>query len=360
MDGAGTDGAGTDGGAEEARRGAGWSPLVVALVVVSLLALIAAVGWVRSTGNGGACEAGPVATKAMPSVVTIYAQAANGVRGNGSGQFLDTAGHVLTNNHVISKAVGGGSVTVLRPNGEELRATLVGRDISTDLAVLSVQPQSAVTPIAFGPAPAIGDQVFAIGAPLGLTDTITAGVLSAQGRSVRVPADGTMTALLVSALQTDAAINPGNSGGTLANCDGELIGVPTAGATADDSLGRPVAGSIGLGFAIPGDTAKSIADRLIADGRVQHGDFGLAVVPISRGESTIAPDALYVSSVTPGGPSARAGLRQSDVITALDGETVSSGDQVQEISLSKSPGETVEVQYDRGGAAQTATVTLGE
>ncbi|MFI5427886.1 S1C family serine protease [Aeromicrobium sp. UC242_57] len=198
----------------------------------------------------------------MPSVVTIFANDASGPAGSGSGEFIDTDGHILTNNHVISSAVDGGSISVLRPNGETLEATLVGRDIQTDLAVLKVSAQTEIVPITFDTreSPRIGEQVFAVGAPLGLSDTMTAGIISGLGRTVTVPADGDATALLISALQTDAAINPGNSGGTLANCAGVLVGVPTAGATASDSAGVPVAGSIGLGFAIPADSARRIAD----------------------------------------------------------------------------------------------------
>ncbi|GAA1559136.1 hypothetical protein GCM10009789_10670 [Kribbella sancticallisti] len=345
---------------EAGRPARTWSDRLpqAALAAVSVVALVAVIGWARSA-DSGSCDARGVARKAMPSVVTIYVSSAQGARSNGSGQFLDTAGHILTNNHVISSAVGGGSISVLRPNGEELTATLVGRDIQTDLAVISVTPKSKVTPIQFGKPPEVGDQAFAIGAPLGLTDTVTSGVVSALGRSTRVPADNNTTALLTSAIQTDASINPGNSGGTLADCEGKLIGVPTAGATADDSRGQPVAGSIGLGFAIPAATARQIADRLMADGRVQHGDFGLAVVPISRGDSVITPDALYVSAVRPNGPAAQAGLRQSDIITSVDGQAVNNGDQIQAVSLSKQAGATVEVGYDRNGEARKTTITLG-
>ncbi len=156
----------------------------------------------------------------------------------------------------------------------------LGRDPQTDLAVVKVSPREPAQPVRFGSIPPIGAQVFAIGAPLGLTETFTAGVVSSLGRSVRVPSDHNTTALLVSAIQTDTSINPGNSGGMLANCGGDLVGVPTAGATASDSLGHPVAGSIGLGFAVPAGTAKRVADGLISDGKVVHGDFGLSVVPI--------------------------------------------------------------------------------
>ena len=199
----------------------------------------------------------------------------------------------------------------------------------------------------------------AIGAPLGLADTFTAGVVSALGRSIGVPADQGSTALVTSAIQTDASINPGNSGGTLANCDGELVGVPTAGATANDSAGGSVSGSIGLGFAIPADFSRRIADELIENGRVVHSDFGMSVVPVTRANSGITPDGLYVTSVTLGGAAARAGLRQSDIVVSLDGQAVNSADQLQAMSLNKKPGEVVEVGYLRGGQSATATVTLG-
>ena len=253
----------------------------------------------------------------------------------------------------------GGSIVVQRPNGEQLPATLVGRDNDTDLAVIKVDAESAITPIQFGSPPTVGDQVFAIGAPLGLADTFTAGVVSTLNRSVRVPADGDTTALITSAIQTDAAINPGNSGGTLANCAGELVGVPTAGATASDSLGGSVGGSIGLGFAIPAAFAQRIADQLIADGRASHGDFGMSVVPVIRAENGIAPDALYVSSVELGGGAAGAGLRRADILTSLDGQPIHSADQLQAISLTKPPGATVQIGYERGGEDRSTTLTLG-
>jgi putative serine protease PepD len=338
-------------------------PLVVAAVVATAVALVllGVIAWsVSRPGPAVSCDAGRVAASTMPSVVTIYVSNAAGPAGSGSGEFLDPAGHILTNNHVISAAAGGGTITVLRPNGAQLPATLVGRDPVTDLAVLKVEPESPAVPVTFAEAvPAIGTPVFAVGAPLGLSDTFTAGIISGLGRSVRVPSDNNTTALLVSALQTDASINPGNSGGLLADCSGSLVGVPTAGATASDSLGHPVAGNIGLGFAIPAATARRVSDRLISDGRFDHGDFGLAVIPISADGSAVEPDGLYLSSVTARGPGAQAGLRQSDIITALDGDRIRSADQLQEVALTRDPGATVLVDYRRAGVAAKATVTLG-
>jgi len=174
-------------------------------------------------------------------------------------------------------------------------------------------------------------------------------------RTVEVPGEADKSALLVSALQTDAAINPGNSGGALVNCDGQLVGVPTAGAAVPNSAG----GSIGLGFAIPVDLAKSIADEIIATGRVTHA-FGLQTVPIPPAAAAQArlPEGLYVQSVTPGGPAAAAGLRPDDVITKINGEPATSNIQLQELTLTKKPGDTVSIDYSRNGQSATATVTL--
>jgi len=162
--------------------------------------------------------------------------------------------------------------------------------------------------------------------------------------------------LLVSALQTDASINPGNSGGALVNCEGQLVGVPTAGATVPNSAG----GSIGLGFAIPVDLAKSIADEIIATGRVTHAFFGLQAVPIppAAAEQAGLPEGLFVQAVTPNGPAAAAGLRPEDVITKIDGEPATSSIQLQELTLTKKPGDTVSIEYTRDGQSATTTVTL--
>jgi len=199
--------------------------------------------------------------------------------------------------------------------------------------------------------------VVAIGAPLGLSGTVTSGIVSALDRTVEVPADNDKTALLVSALQTDAAINPGNSGGALVNCAGQLVGVPTAGAAVPNSGG----GSIGLGFAIPVDLAKSIAEEIIATGRVTHAFFGLQTVPIPPAAAAQAglPEGLYVQAVTPGAPAATAGLRPGDVITKINGEPATSNIQLQELTLTKKPGDTVPIDYTRAGQPATATVTLG-
>jgi putative serine protease PepD len=173
---------------------------------------------------------------------------------------------------------------------------------------------------------------------------------------VQVPGDNNRSALLVSAVQTDASINPGNSGGALVNCDSQLVGVPTAGATVPNSGG----GSIGLGFAIPVDLAISIADEIISTGRVTHAFFGLQTAPIPPAAAAQAglPEGLFVHAVTAGGPSAAAGLQAGDVITTIDSKPAVSNLQLEELTLTKDPGDTVSIGYTRGGQSATATVTL--
>jgi putative serine protease PepD len=202
----------------------------------------------------------------------------------------------------------------------------------------------------------VGQPVVAIGAPLGLSGTVTSGIVSALDRTVQVPGENDQSALLVSAVQTDAAINPGNSGGALVNCEGQLVGVPTAGATVPNSGG----GSIGLGFAIPVDLAKSIADEIITTGTVTHAFFGLQTVPIppAAAEEAGLPVGLYVRGVTPGGPAAMAGLRTDDVITKIDGEPATSNLQLEVLTLTKKPGDTVSITYTRDGRSATTPVTL--
>jgi putative serine protease PepD len=308
--------------------------------------------------TASACAVTQVADEVLPSVVTISASGSGG-SGTGSGEVIRSDGYILTNNHVISIAANGGSVEVLFSDGQTEPATITGRDVQTDLAVLHVQPARELKVIALGSSASVkvGQPVVALGAPLGLSGTVTSGIISALDRTVEVPAENDKSALLVSALQTDAAINPGNSGGALVNCAGQLIGVPTAGATVPGSGG----GSIGLGFAIPVDLAKTIADEIIATGRVTHAFFGLSTVPIPPAAAAQAgvPEGLFVQGVTPGGPAAMAGLRADDVITTIDGEPATSNIQLQELTLTKKPGDTVSLGYSRAGQSATATVTLG-
>jgi putative serine protease PepD len=344
--------------------------LIVLGVVVVVLAGVAGGAIVAVTRNNDhdhdvsavACKASSVATQRLPSVVTIQVQAGN-TGGFGSGEVIRNDGYILTNNHVISAAAHSGSITVVFNDGQTVPAHIVGRDIATDLAVLKVDVSPAPTPIPWGDSSQliVGQPVVALGAPLGLSSTVTSGIVSALDRSVNLPADQGRTALIGAAIQTDASINPGNSGGALVDCSGNLIGIPTAGATVPNPQGGSSVGSIGIGFAIPSNFAHSISDELIETGSVTHSAFGIRVVPLSAtGAHPPGADAgLYVVGTTPGGAAAQAGLQSGDVITKLDGQTATSAEQLQALTLTKRPGETVKVTFVRDGTEHTVDVTLG-
>ena len=360
------------------RRWWPWAPLIIGFIVVGVgggligaaIASPNSSSSASSTGNTAAsgassaavCNATSVADKVLPSVVTISARGTGG-GGTGSGEVIKSDGYILTNNHVIAIAANGGSVEVLFSDGTSQAATIVGRDVTTDLAVLKVQDTQGLKPIALGSSSTVevGQPVVALGAPLGLSGTVTSGIVSALDRTVEVPAEDNKNALLVSAVQTDAAINPGNSGGALVNCADQLIGVPSAGATVPTENGGSSAGNIGIGFAIPVDIAKTISNEIIATGTVTHAFFGLQTVPIPEAAAAEAgvSGGLYVAGVVPGGPAASAGLREGDVITEIDGAPATSNVQLQELTLTKKPGETVTLTYVRDGKTNKATVTLG-
>jgi putative serine protease PepD len=333
--------------------------LVIATAVVTAAVVLGAaylLGWNATPAPVSACNVQKVSDRVLPSVVTIFARGPGGA-GTGSGSIIDTSGYILTNNHVISPAANGGSVQVLFSDGTEVQARIAGRDPATDLAVLRVEPPHGLKPIAVGSSAelAIGQPVAALGAPLGLSGTTTSGIVSALDRTVYVPGDNGGRALLVSAVQTDASINPGNSGGALVNCGGQLIGVPTAGATISGS------GSIGLGFAIPSDFASAIADEIIKTGRVTHAFFGLVTAPISPAAASQASTAhgLFVTAIQPDGPAARAGVRPGDIITEVDGQPATSSTQLESLTLTRKAGDQVKITFNRGGNTQTTTVTLG-
>jgi putative serine protease PepD len=315
-----------------------------------------------SSGQVSACNVTSVANEVVPSVVTISAKGSSGA-GTGSGEVIQPDGYILTNNHVIAIAANGGSVEVQFSDGQTAPATITGRDPLTDLAVLKVNTSAKLKVIAMGSSSSVvvGQATVVIGAPLGLSGTVTSGIVSALDRTIEVPGENNSAALLVGAIQTDASINPGNSGGAMVNCSGQLIGVPTAGATVPTSSGESSGGSIGLGFAIPVDLAKTIADEIIATGTVTHAYFGLATVPIPAAAAAQGgvPQGLFVQTAVPGGPAARAGLREGDVITKIDGQPATSTVQLQELTLTKKPGNTVQLEYWRNGQTATATVTLG-
>ena len=357
------------------RRWLPWAALVGALVVGGVAggAIVAATkssaspapassGPSSASGQVSACDVTSVADKVLPSVVTIAASGQGG-SGTGSGELIKSDGYILTNNHVIAIAATGGSVEVQFSDGQTEPATITGRDPQTDLAVLKVADTHKFPVIALGSSSTVkvGEASVVIGAPLGLSGTVTSGIISALDRSIQVPAENDKTALLVSAIQTDASINPGNSGGAMVNCAGQLVGIPTAGATVPTESGESSGGSIGLGFAIPVDLAKTISDEIIATGSVTHAYFGLQTVPVPPAAAAQAgvPEGLFIRAVLTGGPAAQAGLRAEDIITKINGQVATSNVQLQELTLTKKPGDKVPVEYWRAGHTATTTVTLG-
>jgi putative serine protease PepD len=294
-------------------------------------------------------------------VVTISAKGAS-AGGTGSGEVIKSDGYILTNNHVIAPAANGGTLEVLFSDGKSVPATLVGRDPLTDVAVIKVAESGLpAIPIGKSGTLAVGQPVVVLGAPLGLTSTVTSGIVSALNRTIQVPGENSQSALLLNAIQTDAAINPGNSGGAMVNCAGQFVGIPSAGATVPSSSGESSGGSIGLGFAIPSDYALALADEIISTGRVSHAYFGVSAVPISPeiAATNGVPQGLFVTAADPAGPAFRAGLREGDIITTIDGQPATSTDQLVMLTLTKHPGDTVQLGYQRDGRQATATVTLG-
>jgi putative serine protease PepD len=319
-----------------------------------------------STGSEGqpteaVCQVTQVAKQVLPSVVTISAKGATSA-GTGSGEVIRSDGYILTNNHVIAPAASGGTIQVLFSDGKTAAATLVGRDPLTDVAVIKVDETGLpAIPIGKSSTLLVGQPVVVLGAPLGLSSTVTSGILSALDRTIEVPGENSQSALLINAIQTDAAINPGNSGGAMVNCAGQFVGIPSAGASVPSSSGESSGGSIGLGFAIPSDTAITLANEIISTGKVSHAYLGIDAVPISpeaAATNGVAPG-LYVRALDPAGPAQAAGLRVGDIITTIDGQPADSTDQLVALTLSKHPGDKVELGYQRGATKGTATVTLG-
>jgi putative serine protease PepD len=340
-----------------------WAGAAVIIFVVGgvIGGLIAGNSSSAST-NDAVCTATTVANKTLPSIVTISVR--NGTAGGtGSGEIIRSDGYILTNNHVISVAASGGSVDVLFSDGISMPATITGRDPQADLAVLKVNTSQSLSVIPFGTSSSVqvGEPVVVLGAPLGLSDTVTSGIVSALDRTITVPGDNGQTALLVSAVQTDAAINPGNSGGAMTNCAGQLIGVPSAGATVPNESGGSSSGSVGLGFAIPVDLAKAVSDEIIATGTVTHAYFGIEVVaiPAAAAEKAGTSQGLFVAGVVPNGPAAQAGLQQGDIITEINGKPATDPNQLQAISITERAGDSVSITYERDGQSHNTTLTLG-
>ncbi|GAA4730730.1 S1C family serine protease [Phytohabitans rumicis] len=304
------------------------------------------------------CDVTEVSSRVLPSLVTIHVRGAGG-DGTGSGSVLDRRGNILTNDHVVAAAASGGTVTVDFARGRtQVPATIVGRDPATDLAVVRAQPgDGALTPITVGDSAAlvVGQPVVAAGSPLGLTGTVTAGVVSALNRYIDV-GQGQQPASLINAVQTDAAINPGNSGGPLTDCAGHQVGVNAAGAQVPGGGG----GSIGLNFAIPITFAYSVAGQLIENGRATHPVIGVIAVTVTDEMATATglPRGALVEQVLPRLGAAAAGLQSGDVITRIGDTVVTSVDQMLVAIRGHDPGQTVPVTYVRGGVERTGTAAV--
>ncbi|MEV2274174.1 trypsin-like peptidase domain-containing protein [Nocardiopsis sp. NPDC049922] len=293
-----------------------------------------------------------VAQRVSPSVVYI-GSADPSVPGGGSG-FVIEGNYVVTNDHV-SSALADGGIRIEYQNGSLSEATIVGADPSSDLAVLSLADPIDVEPLAFGDSEAVvvGDEVIAIGAPLGLQGTVTQGIISAVDRPVSPEGS---SASRFYALQTDAAINPGNSGGPLVDLQGRVIGVNSMIYTMGGSMGEGT-GSIGLGFAIPSAEVQSVVDQLIENESTAYADIGVELDLQSPVAGAVIADGS--DAVADGGPADDAGLEPGDVITSFDGRAVNSGQELLAMLRDRAPGDEVDIVFERDGDEDTSTITLG-
>jgi putative serine protease PepD len=292
-----------------------------------------------------------IAKAVSPSVVTINASGSQEA-GTGSGFVIRSDGYILTNNHVVQPAVGGGTLTVKFVTGQSLPATIVGRSPSYDLAVIKVA-QTNLPAVQLGDSSVVqvGDAAIAFGAPLGLSGTVTSGIISATHRPVTAGGSGEQS--YINALQTDAAINPGNSGGPLVNGAGQVIGINSSIATLDGSS-TTQSGSIGLGFAIPINTAKRIADELILHGKAETPIIGVSLAQNYTGEG------VQIATVTPGGPADKAGIKKGDVIVKIDGNSVTTPSELIVNIRDHQPGDVVTLTVkNSNGSTTDVKVTLG-
>ncbi|MFJ4755175.1 trypsin-like peptidase domain-containing protein [Streptomyces sp. NPDC088763] len=307
-----------------------------------------------------------IAARALPSVVTLHVSGRS-EQGTGTGFVLDDRGHILTNNHVVEPAGDDGEISVTFHSGDTAKATVVGRDSGYDLAVVKVTGVSGLRPLPLGNSEnvQVGDPVVAIGAPFDLEGTVTSGIISAKQRPITAggeDGDGSDVSY-VDALQTDAPINPGNSGGPLLDRAGRVVGINSAirsaGSGAEPEGGQ--AGSIGLGFAIPVNQAKRVAEELINTGKATHPVIGVTLDMAYGGDGARVgtKDSEGGPAVTKGGPGAKAGIEPGDVITEIDGARVHSGEELIIKTRAHRPGDRLELTLKRDGKEITLKLTLG-
>jgi putative serine protease PepD len=296
---------------------------------------------------------GEIYKRASPGVVEIRVDAGGGgddesflprPGATGSGFVIDEEGRVITNHHVIE---GAETVTVVFADGEEAQARVVGSDPSTDIALLQLEDfDGDLHPIPLGSSESleIGDTVVAIGSPFGLEGTLTAGIVSALDRQIRAPNNFTIDG----AIQTDAALNSGNSGGPLLDAQGRVVGV-------NSQIQSESGGNVGIGYAVPIETAREVVEQLREDGEVQHAYLGVTLTEPEEGE-----EGVRLAEVIPGGPADDAGLEVGDVVVEVGGEPAETVDQVRGAVDARQPGDELEVEVRRGDDTETVTVELGE
>jgi putative serine protease PepD len=312
---------------------------------------VAAAPAASNVASGTALTVGQIAKESSPGVVEIDATSANtgspypGSGGSsssaeGTGFVYDLKGDIVTNDHVVD---GASSISVKFPDGSTYKATVVGADPSSDLAVIHVNaPESKLTVLQLGDSStvAVGDGVVAIGNPFGLDNTVTSGIVSALNREITSPNESPIEG----AIQTDAAINHGNSGGPLFNLAGKVIGI-------NSQIQSDSGGNDGVGFAIPSNTVKSVVTQLISTGKAQHALLGVGVKTASGG--------VAVTDVQAGSGAADGGVKTGDIVTSVDGVTVTSAQQLRAIIAAHQPGDSLSLEVRRSGSTKTLHVTLG-
>ncbi|MBM6400828.1 S1C family serine protease [Phycicoccus sonneratiae] len=362
------------------RRGPGWGALVGATVAAALLAgtgggIVGGYLADRGTGSTGRSVAAPtpgagattrpqgsvanIAASALPSVVTLRVEGADG-GATGSGWVYDDAGHVVTNNHVVAGAGSTEKITVVLSDGRQVSGKVVGRDASYDLAVVAVEGASLkALPVGRSADVVVGDEVIAVGAPLGLDSTVTSGIVSALDRPVTPGEQDDQS--FINAIQTDAAINPGNSGGPLLDMRGQVIGVNSAIARVPGSSIGGQSGNIGVGFAIPSDQVATTVEQLIEKGKAEHPVIGVYLDSQYDGEGVrIADDGPNgAPAVSRGGPADKAGLRAGDVIVAFEGKPVSDDGELVVKIRARKVGDSVKLTVRRDGNERDVTMVLG-
>lgn len=295
-----------------------------------------------------------IAQRVLPSVVSISTETTSG-SATGSGFIIESSGYILTNNHVVDGASGSGAITVTLNSGRSLPATIVGTDTAYDLAVLKISATN-LRALQFGDSDKIqvGDPVIAVGSPLGLSGTVTSGIISAKDRAVSAGGSSGESSF-INALQTDAAINPGNSGGPLVDATGAVIGVNSAIASLGSSFGGQ-SGSIGLGFAIPINQARKTANQLIKTGKATYPILGISLdLNYAQGGAKITntPTGIHAGS-----PAEMAGLKAGDIITKFDGKVINGPDELIVAVRARNVGDKVSLTYLRDGISHEVSLTL--